>query len=378
MENVIKFLAHYDTYDNEKENRAYHLAACAKLNYIFECLLSENYSVDILSACYTRGKKYVAGHRRTMNKHMCLRLLACFGMGNSIKRKFSLVFFNVLLFFNLLFFVRRGEILWVYHSLGLIRPVSLLKKIKGFRLILEVEEVYGDVIHSKKKKEREFKFFNLADAFVFPSELLNEKINQKKKPYAVSYGTYHVVEGERKHDDLKTHVIYAGTLDPRMGSKLAVQAAIHLPQNYHLHICGGGTVKEIQEITELIKNINEGTKATVTYDGVLKGEAFEKKLQMCDIGLCPHDPDAKFCSTSFPSKILTYMACGLLVVSSRIEPVMKSKINQYIKYYVEQTPESLALAIAELKLSDRNINKNVVRKLDREFIKAMKSLLKSI
>ena len=72
----------------------------------------------------------------------------------------------------------------VYHSLGYLKTISFLKKIKHFKLILEVEEIYADVIENKKIRISEMSFLKKADAYIFPTMLLNEEINLDNKPYS--------------------------------------------------------------------------------------------------------------------------------------------------------------------------------------------------
>ena len=70
----------------------------------------------------------------------------------------------------------------VYHSLGYMSlREKNLKKLKGFKLIIEAEEIYGDVIGDEKTSQKEYEFFKIADGFIFPTELLSEKVNTEKK-----------------------------------------------------------------------------------------------------------------------------------------------------------------------------------------------------
>lgn len=65
--------------------------------------------------------------------------------------------------------------------LGLMRCVYWAKKIKRFRLILEVEEIYNDVfLKSKASRRMEERFIKNADKYIFPTELLNQKLNSGK------------------------------------------------------------------------------------------------------------------------------------------------------------------------------------------------------
>ena len=49
----------------------------------------------------------------------------------------------------------KDSIVMVYHSLGYMSLVKRLKKLKGFKLIIEAEEIYGDVIGDEKTSQKE-------------------------------------------------------------------------------------------------------------------------------------------------------------------------------------------------------------------------------
>lgn len=107
--------------------------------------------------------------------------------------------------------------------------------------------------------------------------MLNDKINTSDKPYAVIHGTYKVEadRGNRFADD-KIHVVYAGTFEPRKGGMAAVAAIEWLPENYHIHILGFGNDKDTENIKQMIKETNEKSEATVTYDGYNRRSKIEE------------------------------------------------------------------------------------------------------
>lgn len=139
--------------------------------------------------------------------------------------------------------------------------------------------------------------------------------------------------------------MYAGTFDPRKGGPTTTTTTRWLPENYHVHILGFGSENDTKELCALIEETNEASAATVTYDGLLSGEDYIRFLQKCQIGLSTQNPDAAFNDTSFPSKILSYMANGLRVVTVRIPAIEGSAVGDDVIYYEEQTPEKIAQAI---------------------------------
>ena len=185
---------------------------------------------------------------------------------------------------------------------------SVIKYLKKHKkpFILEVEEIYSDVMAKKKKQNREKEdfMFSAASSYIFSTELLNREINSGNKPYVVCNGTYNttqkLVEEKIFDDKDKIHCVYAGTFDPRKGgAAAAVAAAKFLPSDYHIHILGFGNDAETKAMKDLTSEISKKSIATVTYDGLLSGEEYIRFIQSCDIGLSTQNPDAAFNATSF-------------------------------------------------------------------------------
>ena len=225
-------------------------------------------------------------------------------------------------------------------------------------------EIYADVTNKSSFRKKELVLANASDAFIFPTETLNRMVNTHKKPAVIMLGTYSV-EADRNvsFNDDKVHVLYAGTLDPRKGGAAAAAAAEFLPSNYHIHILGFGSEQEKQHILSTIAVSQKPGHATVSYDGLLSGEDYIRFVQSCDIGLSTQNPDAAFNATSFPSKILSYLANGLHVVSIDIEPVKNSAIGDLISYYSVQSPENIAKAIQAVDLSKKSEGPTRLRQL---------------
>ena len=377
----MKYLVYYDTPANKKENRNYVLAATNKIDYICTALNRIGESVALISASESLGRKCCRGKTVSLSENTILQLFPCLGKGTLPRRVLDRMVLKTSLFLHLLCHVRRGENLLVYHSLGYTGMVCLLKKLKNFRLILEVEEIYADVSGRKKDREKEFKLFSAADAYVFPTEMLNATINTQHKPYTLIHGTYQV-EADRgcnvfeKDMQRKIHCVYAGTFDPRKGGAIAAAAAAEfLPAQYHIHVLGFGSEEQTKRMQEYIELLAKRCKCGISYDGLLSGEDYIKFLQSCDIGLSTQNPDAAFNATSFPSKILSYMANGLRVVSIRIPAVEGSAVGDYLHYYDEQTPEAIARAIQQVNWKDGYDGCSLIDRLNIEFQEELKVLI---
>jgi hypothetical protein len=372
-------MAYYNS-TNSSERRNAVLSSVNKMNYICEALENNGYNTEIVSASGTTEKKFCKSKKVKLTDKTTLKLFSSLPRLNRIVSVIDRVILKTKLFLYMIKNTNKDSIVMVYHSLGYMSLVKRLKKLKGFKLIIEAEEIYGDVIGDEKTSQKEYEFFKIADGFIFPTELLSEKVNTEKKPEVIIYGTYHIEkELPKLFSDGKIHCVYAGTLDPRKGGAIAsAESALFLNENYHIHILGFGNEKEKAEMLNTIDSISKKSKAKITYDGLLSGEEYIKFIQSCDIGLSTQNPNGKYNDTSFPSKILSYMANGLRVVSVRIPVVEESGIGKCVCYYDEQTPENIAKAIKSIDFSEEYDSRKTIGVLDKAFICDLKTMLKGL
>lgn len=375
----IFYMAYYNS-TNSSERRNAVLSSVNKMNYICEALENNGYNTEIVSASGATEKKFCKSKKVKLTDKTTLKLFSSLPRLNRIVSVIDRVILKTKLFLYMIKNTNKDSIVMVYHSLGYMSLVKRLKKLKGFKLIIEAEEIYGDVIGDEKTSQNEYDFFKIAGGFIFPTELLSEKVNTEKKPEVIIYGTYHIEkELPKLFSDGKIHCVYAGTLDPRKGGAIAsAESALFLNENYHIHILGFGNEKEKAEMLNIIDSISKKSKAKITYDGLLSGEEYIKFIQSCDIGLSTQNPNGKYNDTSFPSKILSYMANGLRVVSVRIPVVEESGIGKCVYYYDEQTPENIAKAIKSIDFSEEYDSRKTIGVLDKAFICDLKTMLKGL
>jgi len=373
----VKYLGYYDTQTNESENRGFFLAASQKMDYILGVLSRAGYSVQVVSASTTRNAHSYRGKIISLKDGTTLRLFRTLPWGGMPRRVTSRLSMQLFLFLWLLFNTRKREDVIVYHSLGYASAVALAHSMRGFRLILEVEEVYADVSGRRKDRKREYSLFDRADAFIFPTELMNQTLNPGGKPYVVVHGTYDV-EPERRRcfRDGRIHVVYAGTFDPRKGGGVAaVAAAEYLDARYHLHIIGFGSDSDTQLLISQVDALSKRADCRLTYDGLLAGEEYSHFLQSCDIGLSTQKLAGSFNETSFPSKVLSYMANGLRVVSIRLPVLEQSGVGDMIIYYDEDAAPAIANAIKSVDISQPHDGRQRLRELDAAFATALGALM---
>lgn len=370
----MKYLCFYDK--NFDEGRNFVLAATNKIDYVVNAIKSVGNDVEIISASTISNKGYYKKRTEVLDGGVKLKLFRANKWGNVFQKIWATVYFKFAIFFYLLFNVKKGEKILVYHSLAYMKQVKLAKAIKKFNLILEVEEIYGDVVNSEKIAKKELEFFNTADAYVFPTEILNEKVNKSGKPNVIIYGTYNVQKQiTDKFNDGKIHCVYAGTFDPRKGGIVVAEMARYLSEKYHVHIIGFGNKKDKELLLDTIERVKETAKCTVTFDGLKSGEEYIKFIQSCHIGLSPQNPDAKFNDTSFPSKVLSYLSNGLRVVSVKIKSLKSSKINDILYYYEDSEPSKIAEVIMGINVNESYDSRALITELDCDFKEQVKQII---
>ncbi len=371
----MKYIGYYDIISDNREKRSVSLAGKNKMDYIIQCAAKRS-EVEIFSASGVVGKRTSFSNVERVADKVTLRTFLSIGRKNEIIGKLGTFLLYLQLFAYLLRNIQKNENVIVYHSLGYMRLIDFAHRIKKFRLILEVEEIYSDVIGNLDLKEKELRYIRRADSYIFPTSLLCDVANPCNKPAIIVHGTYQV-EPDRKcrnevwdlhgADPNDIHCVYAGTLDPRKGGAIAAAAAEFLPAHYHVHVLGFGSDKEIQNMKDRVSQVASKSRAKVTYDGLLSGEEYIRFIQSCDIGLSTQNPNAAFNATSFPSKILSYLANGLRVVSIRIPAVEQSEVGDKLYYYDEQTPESIAKAILTVNVEEKYDSREQIASLSKRF-----------
>lgn len=373
----VFYLGYFSDIDKEK-NRHGFPSADTKMKYVMDAMAKEGYDVEVLSFCGNDKRDCVwkkdSGYDYT-SKDVRIRFF------NSYRSRFRIlrILGRQLAWMDAKRYIKQNvcqtdcEVL-VYHSPVFYKVAKLLRKC-GKPFIYEAEEIYSDVTGNKKAREKELEQLMQAAGYMFSTAMLSRLINIQHKPEIIVNGTYQTepdrqirLFDEEGENPRVIHCVYAGTLDVNKGGGLfAASAAACLPENYHIHILGFGSPEKVAAFKKSIAPIQQVAKAKLTYDGVLQGEDYVRFLQSCDIGLSTQNPDAAFNDTSFPSKILSYMANGLRVVSVRIPVIEQSAIGGWMDYYDRPEPQAIANAIISAARHETNDSRKMLEKLDASF-----------
>lgn len=374
----IKYFCYYD-YREGKYLREGVQAASTKIDYIIQAINKNGVAVDLISksGVSEKGFAFYAGGV-TQRGDNTLRHFASFGCTKSplrvLSRWLNTLHFLVWFLCN----VKRNEEIWVYHSLGYCKLFIWLKKIVGFKLIGEIEEIYQDVHQqSSSTSAAEYKFHTICDKFVYPNVLLNNICNPKGNPYLVIHGLYNTYpDMGLRFDDDKIHALYSGTFDPEKGgAKVAIELAEYLPENFHVHITGFGNDVVIAELRSLAESVQKKSKAEITFHGFISREELNELMQKCHVGLCTQPPHTKLNATSFPSKILNYMANGLVVLCGKNEAITSSYVSDIVAYYDSEDLKDIALAVVEASKIEGYKCRDRLIQLDKVFTEELSKFI---
>lgn len=372
MANKIYYLIHFDN----KKNRNVTPSAITKGKYVASALASCSSEVEIVSLAYPTKDSQDEVYYQVSENVICHLFKGKYS-NNRIIRYIDHKLYDKKIRKYLKQNVKKEDIIVVYHSLANMKLVKYIKKNVTDKIVYEVEEIYGDVINDEKAKIKELKAFKNASSYIFSNDYLNTIINTKQLPYVTCYGTYEIptLYKESFNDNL-IHCLYAGTLAQNKGALNAINVAKYLPNNYLIHILGFGSEKDIADIKNAVNEVNNSYGTTkVIYEGLKLNEEYLKFIQKCQIGLCTQNIAAAFNTTSFPSKILSYMSNGLEVVGVNIAAIKNSKVGQYIQFYNVPDEKEIANAILNINLNNKTNNVDVVKELDKEFKEDLKDML---
>ncbi len=376
--NTIKYIGFYD-FPDSKSDRVAFISATNKMDYVCKAIASLGYNVEIISPSWMRKNTKVNYEKQKsihVTENICVTFCPSWKSTNKISLFFKIQFSYFWLFLYLIFQVKKNEKIIVYHSPWLSTSIRIAKYIKGFNIILEVEEIYSDIpSFDSKLISLENKLLFSPEAYIFSTELLACRINSAK-PYLILYGNYTNYESISKpFNDGKIHLLYTGIIDlHKRGAFNAIEACRYLSNKYTLHIIGfGETVKLCNKIEEL----RLSTECEIVYDGLKSGKEYISYCQKTHIGLSTQSMQGEYVQSSFPSKIMSYLSFGLRVISCYIDCVSKSKIKDYVTFYKEDNPKAIADAIMSVDLNQNYDSKSKIKELDERFKFEIKKLLEA-
>ena len=305
-----------------------------------------------------------------------------FGHSSSIVRCVERLLNIIQMYIYILLYTQKNDILVFYNERYFSHAIKFAHKYLKRKVIIEVEEINCIAAnYPKKYVDKEINNMKRADGYILVNNVLPEYMPfVLEKPHCYIYGAYNNIDIDSpKFSDGRIHILYSGTYNATKGGVFAaISLASSLPGKYHVHITGFGSKKEVEAVERELNNLDTINRSKITYHGFLPLGDLDALMIRCHIGLCTQDPSTQLNLTSFPSKIINYMAHGLIVLSGRNRAIESSDVGDLICYYDKQTPSDMANSIESMTNFDTKQCKTRILDLDNKAAKNIASIVEKI
>ncbi len=352
------------------------MPAKLKMDYIINTMRSLKLEFTVYSLCsYVGDKFFVTSKRKRISDEYDILFQFLFKETNKFGKVINRFLKKIEFFFFLFFIVKEEDIVITYHSYLMLNIIKNVHRIKKFKWVTEIEELYSYAWGKKDIREKELCGLGYADAYICVNHKIAEYFQNANKKIIISHGAYLVPTlYEKRHSANEINVVYAGTIEKyKRGAFMAVETARYLDSKWKMHILGFGKEENIKELQSLIDEVNkEANEIKVEYNGKKTGEDLYQFLQNCEVGLSSNIMEADFANHTFPSKAITYLANNLLIVTGYAEMFEKCEIRGYLKFFYEYSPQKIAEVINSLQEQDLEIDgRTHIQKLHRQFMKEL-------
>lgn len=378
----MKIVAFYDIKQFSSENRVFASSTKTVIDYMTEVLVKNNIEVEIVSPSETRNRNGHYKKRSTLiSPHIQLTVGDTWGAESKIVRNLLKIYSRLWLVFYLIFHTKKDEWIFIWHSPPLFEPIflfMLLTKLKKRKILYFVGEIYQQVRElSQYRIHEEYTLIHMMDSYIFSTEFLRQYLNITNKTSIILSGTYKPEKKvNSKFQDSKIHIVYAGIINITKGAKTTVDIADYLDSDYCIHIIGRGeTENDLLALKQYISD-KPDRACSVEYHGLLIDEDYISFLQKCTIGLCPQDTSVAYNNTSFPSKIFSYLANGLRVVTVDIPTIRNSEVSNLLYFSCSNKAIDLAHTIKCINYKDNYNSYEVLEKMNENFSEKLIGLLK--
>lgn len=308
-----------------------------------------------------------------------LNVLSVLGYFNnvSVKRVFSNFFFSLKLFFILLFRVKKHDkILLPSRPVELIFFMSLLKRIKGVGVYLDIQDVWPDALQiANKKKKKIFEVYcnsYLKPSLKYYTGTIHTAPSFKNwlRRYALNTPSNFVPLGwenkrwevKKEHSLTNNYKVIQFVCIAQLQYQIDVMPILEVlkdEKDYFLTIIGeDGKGERYDEVVHYIRNNNIENVRIV---GKVERNDMINQLRHMDIGILP------MITSSIPNKIFDYLAAYLPIIVLG-ENDSANLVNDYkIGWSCKFNAEDLNVLMRNLRRGDIETKKEQVLKIRNEF-----------
>jgi hypothetical protein len=234
------------------------------------------------------------------------------------------------LFFLINVLIKNDKII-IYHSEGFYYyfPLFILFKKK---IILQVNEIYSVVTQNHFKLSIEKKYFNIFEKIIVTNiNLKNNLFKNKKILLRGGYFRFQKNDITARRNTLNKF-IYVGSVDDiKMGNySLLLNLILTIPDDAYLDLC---LISSDSDFTQLKNAIKDKSNIRL-FRNVKEGDLINF-YKDCKFGLVLQDSKKPFNTTSFPSKIFSYINNGITPIAQKNTSFLNSEINELF-YYIDE------------------------------------------
>lgn len=380
---MIYYVGYYDIPRDGQYIRSVSPAAVRKMDYIIQALCELGENVTVVSPAITDSPDANTGLRplvESIGEHCDLVCAPMLPIRNARLQSINARFARVWLKHYLCDHVQKDDVVILYHVPALAPAISASLKKIGYKFILELEEIYAKVWKlSKAEKKNEASLIAMSNGrAIVVSEALKERVGFDHA--LVSYGSYKAYSGPIHSTDkggAPIQLVFSGGIEKiRGGAFVALEVIRKLPARYSLTISGNVEVGSKDELMRLIQEINAKKGfSCVKYVGLLPQDQFDDLLLNADIAL-NLQREGEYGGFLFPSKILTYLAYELPVVTTPGESICKSSLSDQLFITDDYQIDTIIQTIEAMDLSKQHNYRQTLQKMDAEFKKSLRELIR--
>ena len=220
-------------------------------------------------------------------------------------------------------------------------PILLTLPILRFKWIVQFEELYRG-LGLRYRLHRVFERLGAkrADGFVVSNRGVVDRLQLDASSDRLAVASGYVPAYRDGNDSSRSRrnetltLLYAGNLDETRGIMRFIQSFLRIHCDARLVVTGKGTMEN--RIRDLA-----GARRDIEYLGMLPEKEFSDVIADADVCVNPQPADHEFTESSFPSKVVNYLAHGKVVVSTRSEALLASPYRDMIVFYDDANDESL-------------------------------------
>lgn len=267
--------------------------------------------------------------------------------------------YNLRLFFHLL--IRSDYAVVVSNDLDTLPACYLAWRWRRFKLIFDSHELFSEAAELSDNRLAR-RVWRALERWLLPRVPVGLTVSESiRAEYRRRYGVdFHVLRNIPPRLDLSSLPLPTLNLDPSVhylilqgtginrdrGAEEAVEALVHLPENFHLIVAGDGDVMEA--LIQRVRSRHLGQR--VHFTGRLPYRQLMALTTRCWAGLSLDKPTCLNYLYSLPNKIFDYIQARIPVVVSPIPEPAKIVLEHGVGVVARAvTPEAVAEAVMALE-----------------------------